>query len=431
MLTPNPSAILFVAYGGGHVAALAPLARALRDAGRPFTFLALTTARPYLERLGLPSIGFRDLPGANDPAVQAHGARLAGHLPPGGQVAPEETIAYLGLNYRDLVAAHGSARADALFATHGRQAFLPQPTLAAAIAALRPALVVSTNAPRAERAALQAAGAAGVPSLCLVDLFALQEIKWIGVPGFADRVCVLNAQVRQRFIDYGRAPEEVVVTGNPAFDRLRDARVREGGAALRQARGWDDGLVTLLWASQVEPALHPFTGQEGDPSLPRRIEQQLRRFVAANPGYRLVVRYHPSEREPFVPGERVAHSPAADDIGALLYAVDIVIVTASTVGLEAHLAGRPVIAVAGSIVGADAPYAAMGIARAAARIEDLDAVIDSVAADRAGGSRATLATAAAQQDSAAARVMAVMDGLLAGRGARPDNFQQVLDHQEM
>lgn len=399
--------ILFVAYGGGHVAALAPVALALRARGVPFVFLALTTARAYLERLGIAAIGMADLPGAAEPEVLAHGERLAATLPPGGTVAHHETVAYLGLNYRDLCAAHGPQQAAERYAREGRQAFLPVPTMAAAIAALRPQLVVATNAPRAEQAAILAAGQAGVPALCLVDLFAAHEIKWCGQPGYGTRVCVLNEAVRDAFVAYGRAPEQVLVTGNPAFDRLRDPAAIAAGARLRQARGWDDGCRTVLWASQIESARHPFTGQEGDPTLPRRIEQELRRLVAADPGLRLVVRYHPSEREVFVAQDRVALSTAEDDLSSLLHAVDVVVVTASTVGLEAALAGRPVVSVDDSIYHADAPYSAMGIASGAPTVAALVPVLQAVLARPAPA-----AGAAAPGDSATARVTAAILDLL-------------------
>lgn len=76
--------ILLVAYGGGHVAMLTPIAQTLTAQGQPFIFLALTTAKSVLDRLGIPSIGFRDLPEATDSDAQRWGIELAGDLPVGG-----------------------------------------------------------------------------------------------------------------------------------------------------------------------------------------------------------------------------------------------------------------------------------------------------------------------------------------------------------
>lgn len=402
--------ILFVAYGGGHVALLAPVALAQQKAGRPFIFLALTTAGAYLDRLGIPYIGFRHLEGAQDADVQTYGEALAQNLPVGGPVLREETVAYLGLNYRELVREHGQAQAQLLFQERGRQAFLPVAIFERLLERLKPALVVATNSPRSERAAILAARRVGIPSICAVDTFALQEVQWIGVPAYADRVCVLNEQVRQMLIEHGRKPEEVVVTGNPAFDRLTTLQAVETGAQLRHGRNWSDGLITILWASQNEPEQHPFADRIGDPLLPRRIEAYLREFIAANEEFRLVVRYHPSEHETFKPGLRVEFSPVGEDLGALLHAVDVVVVTASTVGLEASLAGRSVISVDASIFTADAPYSEMGISTGVKVVEDLGPELHKLAASHSRGTQREN-TALVTAMTATQKVMQVIDSL--------------------
>jgi len=409
--------ILLVAYGGGHVAALAPVAATLQADGRPFVFLALTTAFAHLQQLSIPAIGFKDLPGARDDDVLAYGEHLASELPASSVVSREETVAYLGLSFRDLVLEHGESTAWELYRTRGRQAFLPVRTLRAAIEQLRPSLVLATNSPRAERAAIMAAGQCGVPAVCHVDLFGTQEIQWIGQPGYGERVCVLNKEVKRQFVDFGRGDDEVIVTGNPAFDELRDAAVIAEGEALRAARGWSDERITVLWASSVEPERHPFTGQAGDPSLTIRIEAYLRQLVAGSDRYRLVVRYHPSEHTRFVEQPNVYFSPTTESLGALLHAVDIVVVTASTVGLQASLAGRPVIAGFGSVFEADAPYGRMGIATGLAVIDSIAATLEQLSGRVVRGQHGDVSSGTAA--SATRRVLAVVDDVLLQKGGGP------------
>jgi CDP-glycerol glycerophosphotransferase (TagB/SpsB family) len=184
------------------------------------------------------------------------------------------------------------------------------------------------------------------------------------------------------FLAHGRKPEEVVVTGNPAFDRLTAPSTAKAGAEMRHARGWNDGKKTVLWASQIEPERHPFTDLSGDPSLPRRVESHLRDIAAADKNLRLVVRYHPSERVVFEPGVRVEFSPVSEPISTLLHAVDAVVVTASTVGLEAALAGRPVVSIDNSIFTPDTQYAAMGVSRGVTDLQDLRIALNEVLAGR-------------------------------------------------
>jgi hypothetical protein len=337
--------------------------------------LGLTTAAGYLSEQGIASIGFKDLLDPQDRETREIGLRLAKELGSSSMVSEEETVAYLGLSYQDLVARLGANKAASEYAEKSRQAFLPISVMQRAINRFKPDLVLATNSPRAERAAILAAVACSIPSVCVVDLFALQEVQWIGEPGYATRVCVLNEAVKAMFLEHGRKDEEVVVTGNPAFDRLQQPEVKAAGMRLRHERGWDDGSTTLLWASQPEPEQHPFAPRHGDPALPEKIEDELRRFVQDNPGFRLVVRYHPSERVEFVAQQGVFFSPTSENLHVLLHAVDMVIVTASTVGLEASLIGKPLLSVDCSIFTEDAPYSAMGISQGVHTAEDLPSAI--------------------------------------------------------
>lgn len=389
---------------------LIPVARLALEAGHEVVFLGLTTARVALVQAGIPAIGFADLWPFAAARARGFGAELAAGLPTGGPVAPGESEAYLGISFADLVDAQGEAAARRLYEQRGRHAFLPRAFLRRVLEHIRPDLVVATNSPRAEQAALLAAGDLGLPSLCAVDLFAMQEVQWIGQRGYANRICVLNEQVRQMFLRHGRGEAEVVVTGNPAFDRLRDPALVSVGRDQRRARGWDDGKTTVLWASQAEPARHPFDDRIGDPSLPRQVERVLRQVIADHPELRLVVRYHPSEQIVFEAQDRVSLSRSDEPLVPLLHAVDVVVVTASTVGLEAALAGRPVVSVDCSVFTADAPYAAMGVSTGVESPAALPgALLTLVREGRASGTPGGAGAEAAGE--AAHRILQVIESL--------------------
>jgi len=366
--------VVMVTYGGGHVTMLAPVARVLIERGTPLLFLAMTTAGAYLERLGLPYMGYQDLPGAQDEQVQGWGRELARDLPANSVVPLQESIAYLGLNYQDLVYRLGVEGAKQAYIEQGRHAFLPVTLFKHWLAEIEAGLVVATNSPRSERAALEAARALNTPSICAVDVFGIQEIQWIKQPNYASRICLLNNQVREWFIAQGCQPQTLVVTGNPAFERLQYPSTREAGRAMRQAKGWADNETVILWASQPEPLQHPFQNRVADALLPRKIEAHLRGFIARHSNFRLVVRYHPGEQGVlFKTGEpRVEQSLPSEDLSVLLNAVDKVVTLTSTVGLEGYLAGKPVISVRGSVFDEDVPYGEMGIATAVNTMGELD-----------------------------------------------------------
>lgn len=370
--------ILFVSYGGGHVNLLLPVfIKCKQNADYRCEYLALTTAGNELRAHDLPCLGFRDLIGDCNVEALAYGRELVGNKHEAMTVPYEESVAYMGLSFWDLVHQHGEEEAYRIYREQGgRQAFYPVASLRRYLEESRPDLVVATNSPRSERAAIDAAAQLGIPSICVVDLFAFQEIKWIGRPGFADKVCVLSEFVRNAMITAGRSSEEVVVTGNPAFDSLSVLKNSNARSEFRLRKGWKDDETVVLWASNVEPAVHPFSTQTGDPQLPCKVEQQLESLVHSHSSIRVVIRPHPNdERNPkTIPG-RIDISTAKDDIGELLMAVDCVIVLSSTVGLQAALMDKPLVNINLSIFSKDAPYDDMGISVGVSDLENLNSAI--------------------------------------------------------
>lgn len=404
---------LFVSYGGGHVKALLPVARRVRDLGlaQPL-YLALTTAAASVRAAGLAVLGFRDLMTDADARARSTGEELAAALSVAA-AEHEESVAYLGLSYIDLEQRVGPAQAAALYAQYGRQAFLPLGVLERAIRRLQPALVVATNSPRAEQAALQTARALGVPSVCLVDLFGIWERDLLARSGYGDAVCVLNEAVRDGLVAAGRPPQDVHVTGNPAFDTVLDPALIAAGAAFRREAGWQD-LHVCLYASSPEPTSIPGIAQRGDPAFPRRIEQALVAAAQANPALALWIRRHPSEA-------------CADDIAALghprirvsapdmplhacIHASDEVVVTVSTVGVEASLAGKAVTQVRGSILDHLSPYCAMGVAGRELTLDRLEAACAAMSAPAAA--RPTKDAMTVAPPHATDRVVAVLQSVV-------------------
>ena len=395
--------VLFACYGSGHVRMVVPVAQALRTAGvAGVQVLGLTTAAAVVREAGLPLLQFKDFAGPEDAAALAHGKRLSEGM--ASVIDPEETAAYLGLSYAELAAEAGEAEAQQRYAREGRQAFFPRRTLERIIARVQPDLVVATNSPRAERAAIVAARSLGIASVCMVDLFAIDEVRWIGGAGYADRVCVLNDFVRQSLIDAGRSPTEVVTTGNPAFDALNAPQAVAEGAALRGTQGWDARRV-VLWAAQDEPATHPFDGRPGDPTLPPRVLQALLEWTARSPDTVLCVRPRPGQPVPQVAADRVVLTGQDWPLAPLLHAVDVVVTLNSTVGLEGHLAGARLVQVLGSVFDDAMPLARFGIADAAVALDGLYAALDGV-------SRLGRRPTAHQGEDATGRVCAVLGEFL-------------------
>ena len=80
--------------------------------------------------------------------------------------------------------------------------------------------------------------------------------------------------------------------------------VRPFAQPLRRAQGWE-GRRVVLWPEQAEPALHPFDGRPGDPTLPDRAREALLDWVALNPDAVLCVRPRAGDAPPPLPALRV------------------------------------------------------------------------------------------------------------------------------
>lgn len=369
--------VLFVAYGGGHVRMVIPVAQALREVGAEVAILGLTTAAEAVRAAGLPLLQFKDFLEPGDEAARAWGRELLARMP-SASVDAEESIAYLGLNFQELAESMGEAAARQAYEEKGRHAFLPERTLERILRRVRPAVLVSTSSPRAEHAAFLAARRLGIPSVCLIDSFLQAEALRLGSPGYADRFCVFNESVRDVLVAAGTPPEAVACTGNPAFDMLRTPEAAAQGAALRQASGWEGKTVVLMPAQHFQP-YHPVVGAWEGWDLPQRLQRKLEGWVAATGDAVLCVRPRPDEPEAgasAAPG--VVVTGRGWPLAPLLHAVDMVVTVNSTVGLEGHLAGARVIQILGTPFDGSTPWKQFGIADEAVPLEQLEEALEAV-----------------------------------------------------
>lgn len=324
-------------YGGGHVTAAIPLIQLLRKRGHEVVPLALTTAAAVLSRLGIPHRVVRDYVDIADNRIAHYGGKLAErHHTEGKGIPREESVAYLGASMRDLVDEIGEAEAWAAYEKQGLNAFCPDATASRILQAERPDWVLATASPRMESAVLRAAHQLGIPSICVIDLFAILELPWLRRPDNGHLLTVYSQSVVNRLVNAGRVRERIFVTGNPAFDALNDPGLCRLGLEWRQRHNVDDHEKLILWAEQPEPA---------DPDLPRRVRAYLAEICARRADWRLVVRLHPSSTdsrgEVIPPG--ALHSPAEDALPVVVAAADVVVTLTSTVAMEMLLTGKPAI----------------------------------------------------------------------------------------
>ncbi|MHB9143938.1 MAG: UDP-N-acetylglucosamine 2-epimerase [Symbiobacteriia bacterium] len=353
----RPVKLLVVTYGGGHAAAVMPVAKRLSDRWDVHT-LALTTAAEAFRRNGLPYHTARDFITPSDYAQSNYGKVLADRWhAPGKGISREESEAYLHLSMVDLVHEVGESEAWRLIEQDGRQRFLPVTLVARAFDLVNPDVLLTTSAPRAEQAALQVAMDRGIPSVRLEDLFGANAV----VRPEPSRWAVFSTITANNLVARGVRRDHIVVTGNPAFDSI--SKVRETPLQHIKDQLGLDRRYTILWASQQLP----------DSS---RILDVLLAIARAHPEWQLIVRPHPSEESSRY--EQVGRAAAGNvcvasshPIHELLAISDLVITQFSTVGLEAALMGRDLITV--NLSGRPEPvsYSEMGLALSVDELSEL------------------------------------------------------------
>ncbi|MBC5781994.1 UDP-glycosyltransferase [Ramlibacter sp. USB13] len=371
---------LFVSYGGGHVEMCLPAMRALRERvpGCEARLLALTTAAGVARRAGEQPLAFRDFCTGPDAArALAFGEQLIGDQQH-PDVTREESLAYLGLNFLEWVQALGEEGAWARWHARGRQGFRPVRLMTRILRELGSDVVVATNSPRSEQAAIEAAHALGIATLSMVDLFALPGDPYRERQVHADRITVLSEGTRRNLVEAGVDAARIVVTGNPAFDDLSGPQAQEAAARLRAERGWGERPV-VLWAGHMEP-------EDADPrwagaALGQAVQDLLLREVLARDDACLAIRYHPNEWHRFTPPAahpRVHWSrPDREGLLPVLAAADVVVVQATTVGAQAHAAGKKLLGLSFSplVQRSGMDYGRLGLGTGVPGLEALPALL--------------------------------------------------------
>jgi hypothetical protein len=402
--------LLFVTYGGGHVNMVISVINLLKKTHPNWQcqVLGLTSAGKQLAINNIDYLGFSDFAHLFPSSAVEFGEQLCQKLP-AGPVAKDESIAYLGLSFYDLILKHGPDKAKKIYATKGRQAFNQTDVMETIIKQLNPDVVIATNSPRAERAAIDVASKLNIPSICMVDMLAKQEVAWIKHNNYASKVCVLNEYVKDLFISEGRAPEHIVVTGNPAFDAINDKAVQLAADKFRVQQQLQSSHV-ILWASQPEPQQHPFTDQVSQyPDLPRQIESCLYGLANKHPEWQFIFRYHPSEPFKYQAMKQLDNlifSQADHDINILVNASDLLITTTSTVGLQGVYAAKPLISITTSVFNDDMPYAEMGMATGINDLQQLEATISTQLAEYKRNCHES------ETGDASSKVCSVIEGLI-------------------
>lgn len=357
--------LLFVTYGGGHVNAIMPVVEVVQREGLfEYEILALTSAAKVLEASNFKYLQLKDF---SDDQVVELGLPLANKYHNDGVgISIEETVAYYGSGMRDLILEYGCEKAKVLFEEHGRKAFLPVNTMKKVIKETRADMVICTSSPRAEKAALIAARSLSLPALRIEQLFYAKDLD------LPDGVCfaVLNNMVKKKLISGGIKSELIFITGQPAFDKIRDKKLNTHQIKDFKAKlGLQESQKVIMW---VSPGNKDQT----------KILNKLLEIEKKNNDVTLIIKLHPNETGHYQRGVVAKANSRALVISSYLHELisisDLVITEFSAVGMEAILLDRPLLIANIENVPNHVHYAESGAAIEVNSIDDLEKEVHSI-----------------------------------------------------
>lgn len=217
-----------VCYGGGHVKIMNNIYRVLsQEKDIEIVILALTKAQEFLkekkvEYMTLEKynkiIGERDYINLGKKIVKKLGENFL----------DEESILYYFYGTIDLIKEFGENKVIEGYKKYGRRIFLPLSFIEKVIEYEKPQLVLTTNAPRTEKAALMVANNKGIPTISIEDLLGVfnEKNKEIEIffnsklyeETFGKNICVLSEITKNNLEK--RTKANIYITGNPNFDTI-------------------------------------------------------------------------------------------------------------------------------------------------------------------------------------------------------------------
>lgn len=338
--------ILFVTYGGGHAPMVCPIVHKLRESSEykvgelQIKVLSLPAAKQILKSNQIECFGFDDyLDEKIDADAIEWGTELAktNHSPHTG-ASIQESIAYLGLSFKDLVVRFGKEEADKLFKEKARHSFHPITIMERIFDDIKPDFVVATNSPRAEAAAIEVANARGIENLIVTDLFS-------GLKGYvlrANHVTFINEFAYNMFKDNKLLDDNYSnfhFTGSPAFDKIIKMPKTKDSEWICKNFPESVGKNIILHADM--PAyVNPISKNsyfKTDSEIIEEINACYEATLKNDAIY--LIRPHPSQNRDiyknWLNGKNHAFLASDFDLHELLCNVDIVIARSTTVILEA------------------------------------------------------------------------------------------------
>lgn len=319
-----------ISYGAGHINLMLPLFKYLQSLNRyDIQFMPLSIAEKRMKDEALPYISLTNYSWLSDQRSEFYGEHVAPDWHVDGKgIDFSYSKLYFGLATRDLADELGESEAYRLIKDKGKRAFYPKKTMRAILSDLKPDLVITTSSPRYERATVYAAKEIGIPSISIHDLLAFEY--WHKLE--ADNICVMCEITKQNLINNGQQSKNIIVTGNPAFDEVKNERLNFDKKVLCKRYKLDEPARYILLATQPN-------------CNGRLMAEYIKEYCDNRSNIKAILKPHPGEDITSYLDLSAANLNIISDapIRELIALSSLTITTYSTVGVEAILMHRPLI----------------------------------------------------------------------------------------
>lgn len=196
--------LFFLGYGGGHINALIPVIKEFYyDSHYEVVVVGINLA---VDTLRQNHIACKSLSNYLDEEALTIGHPLALQRHNfSSTVSYADSIAYYGFSMRDLIQEVGKDIADKIYKIYDRRLFFPVESMKKILQKEAPDAVIVTTMYRFELATLQAAKELGIPSIKIEDLVGI-----ISKP-FPDKIVVSTEEEKKKFIDEGIDNSQIIL----------------------------------------------------------------------------------------------------------------------------------------------------------------------------------------------------------------------------
>jgi len=260
----------------------------------------------------------------------------------------------------------------------------------------------SMNGVDLEKKFIAAARELGLPSIAVLDFWSNYRSRFSESAGeldcLPDRIAIMDEQARSEMVADGFPADRLVITGQPAFDRLaafRESTTDESRRAARRAAGVSDDETLVVFVSQpiaeicaLRPELTELLGFDECTVLAELVAALERLSVSHGGSIHLLIRPHPREttgKFGNFRGAGVKVTVSTDgELPALMDSADLVVGMNSVALVEACYLGVPALSYQPGLRQPDSlPTNRAGLSRAVFAADELPAALAELLFDEA------------------------------------------------